>query len=71
MTQKSFLDQLEHIHCDLSSGITTLGLVQQAALEESNFRDCAESLYVVCTYLQDVRLALLQAIESHYREQAS
>ncbi|MCI9581108.1 MAG: hypothetical protein HFF34_07035 [Oscillospiraceae bacterium] len=71
MTQQSFMDQLERIQIDLTSGISTLGLIHQATLDQTNLPECIDSLYVVYTYLQNVRFALVEAIESNYKGKVS
>jgi len=71
MTQQSFMDQLERIQIDLTSGISTLELIHQATLDQTNLPECIDSLYVVYTYLQNVRFALVEAIESNYKGKVS
>ena len=71
MTQQSFMDQLERIQIDQTSGISTLGLIHQATLDQTNLPECIDSLYVVYTYLQNVRFALVEAIESNYKGKVS
>lgn len=71
MEQISFLNKLESIQCDLTSGIAALDLIQQAASNDAELCDCLETLHVVHTYLQKVRLDLMQTIEARYQERAA
>lgn len=71
MEQISFLSKLEAIQCDLTSGIAALDLVQQAASNDAEICNCLETLRVIHTYLQKVRLDLIQSIEAYYRERAA
>ena len=71
MTQQSFMDQLERIQIDLTSGISTLGLIHQATLDQTKLPESIDSLYVVYTYHQNVRFALVEAIESNYKGKVS
>lgn len=64
MYPKSFLRELQHIECDLASGIKTLGQVEQMLSEEALPNPYYEMLYVICAFLRGAHRELLQCVQT-------
>lgn len=65
MEQKSFLLELQRIQCNLASGIKVLGQVETMLSEEALPNHYSDMLFVVYTFMKDVRNELTQCVQAY------
>ena len=70
MYPNSILRELQHIECDLASGIKTLGQVELMLSEEELPNHYYDMLYVVCAYLRGIHRDLIQCVQTCERVEA-
>jgi len=69
MTAKSYLRELQHIECDLASGVKTLGQTTVMLSEEDLPNHYYDSLYVIYTYMRNIHKDLLNCIHDCERSE--
>lgn len=65
MYSKSILYELQSIQCNLSSGVKTLGQVEQMLSEEDLPNHYSEMLHVIYTYMREIHKELLLCVQSY------
>lgn len=71
MSHTTFLRELQHIECDLATGIQTLSQVEQMLSEEPLPNHYCDTLYVVYTFLRGVHRDLQQCVRTYEQTPAT